>query len=125
MKISAVSVTTSDLTKTVSFYELLGFSFPPHKDEDHLEPKTPKGGARLMIDTKELVQEIIGDEPKHGNHSSFAIEYESSEEVDKIVDKIKLAGFTIIKEPWDAFWGQRYAIVCDPDGYKVDLYAKL
>jgi uncharacterized glyoxalase superfamily protein PhnB len=25
--------------------------------------------------------------------------------------------------PFDAFWGQRYATVLDPDGNHVDLYA--
>ena len=29
------------------------------------------------------------------------------------------------KEPWDAFWGQRYAEVLDPDGNVVDLFAPL
>ena len=28
-------------------------------------------------------------------------------------------------EPWDAFWGMRYAIVHDPDGNPVDLFAPL
>jgi uncharacterized glyoxalase superfamily protein PhnB len=27
--------------------------------------------------------------------------------------------------PWDAFWGQRYAVVHDPDGNAVDLFAPL
>ena len=26
-------------------------------------------------------------------------------------------------KPWDAFWGQRYAVLHDPDGHQVDLYA--
>jgi len=29
------------------------------------------------------------------------------------------------KAPWDAFWGQRYAQVLDPDGNSVDLFAPL
>jgi hypothetical protein len=29
------------------------------------------------------------------------------------------------KEPWDAFLGQRYAVVSDPDGNHVDLFAPL
>ena len=29
------------------------------------------------------------------------------------------------KPPWDAFWGMRYAIVHDPDGNPVDLFAPL
>jgi uncharacterized glyoxalase superfamily protein PhnB len=28
-------------------------------------------------------------------------------------------------EPWDAFWGQRYALLRDPDGVEVNLYAPL
>ena len=33
------------------------------------------------------------------------------------------AGFKAVKEPWEAFWGQRYAAVADPDGNQVDLFA--
>jgi hypothetical protein len=29
------------------------------------------------------------------------------------------------KEPWDAFLGQRYAVVADPDANHVDLFAPL
>jgi len=28
-------------------------------------------------------------------------------------------------KPWDAFWGMRYAVVHDPDGNGVDLFAQL
>ncbi len=126
MKIDAVGVTTSNLKRTVAFYQLLGFEFPEHKeDEDHLEPKTADGSARLMIDSKKLITELLGEEPKPGNHSSFAIRYPSAKEVDAIAKKVKDGGFKVAKEPWDAFWGQRYAVVEDPDGYQVDIYAPL
>ena len=32
------------------------------------------------------------------------------------------AGAEAHKEPWDAFWGMRYAIVHDPDGNSVELF---
>jgi len=35
------------------------------------------------------------------------------------------AGGAAHKEPWDAFWGQRYAQVKDPDGTVIDLFATL
>ena len=38
---------------------------------------------------------------------------------------VTAAGFHGEKEPWDAFWGQRYAQVRDPDGVPVDLFAAL
>ena len=78
-----------------------------------------------MIDTKNVVKDIIGEDPKPGNHSSFAIQYNSAEEVNKIITDVMSGGFKVIKEPWNAFWGQRYAVVEDPDGYRVDLYAPL
>jgi len=88
-------------------------------------PMTPDGSARPMIDSKKLLTELLGEAPRPGNHSSFAIHCDSPAEVDKTVARIKKAGFKVVTEPWDAFWGQRYAIVQDPDGYKVDLYAPL
>ena len=126
MKLDAVGVTSSNLYKTIDFYQLLGFQFPDVKDSDlHIEPITPDGSARLMIDATSIVRDIIGENPKPGNHSSFAIQYESPEQINTLVEKIKHAWYTVEKEPWDAFWGQRYAIVKDPDGYKIDLYARL
>lgn len=115
MKIDAVGVTTSNLKRTVAFYQLLGFEFPEYKeDENHLEPKTTGGSAQLMIDSKKLITELLGEAPKPGNHSSFAIRYDSAKEVDAAAKKVKDAGFKVTKEPWDAFWG-----------YQVDLYAPL
>ena len=41
------------------------------------------------------------------------------------VGALVAAGYQGGKEPWDAFWGQRYAQVFDPDGNSVDLFAPL
>jgi uncharacterized glyoxalase superfamily protein PhnB len=45
--------------------------------------------------------------------------------VDALYATITGAGFTGKKPPWDAFWGQRYACVLDPDGNQIDLFAAL
>jgi len=124
MKLAAVGVTTSNMKKTVSFYTILGFKFPNYNSEEgHVEAISPAGSVRLMIDLKQIIKDIINEDPKPGNHSIFALEYDSVEELNQIVIEVESAGFKSIKEPWDAFWGQRYAVVEDPDGYKVDLYA--
>lgn len=59
-----------------------------------------------MIDAKSVVKEIIGEDPQPGNHSSFAIEYDTPDEVNHMVDRLMQAHFTIVREPWDVFWGQ-------------------
>lgn len=126
MKLDAVGVSSKDIKKTIAFYILLGFEFPEIKEEEaHVESINGGQAVRLMIDSADLVESLIGEEPRPGNHSSFAVQYDTPQEVDAVTEEIKAAGFTISKEPWDAFWGQRYAVVEDPDGYKVDLYAQL
>lgn len=126
MKISAVAVASSNIKETVKFYTLLGFKFENFKeDEQHLEPITPDGSARLMIDSVEMIESILGYKPVPSNHSNFAIEYESAEKVNEAAKKLTDNGYTLTKEPWDAFWGQRYCVAKDPDGYLIDLYAKL
>jgi uncharacterized glyoxalase superfamily protein PhnB len=125
MKLNAVAVTAKNLKKSAEFYTLLGFVFPEFPEEEQHIETTPNNDAKLMIDSVEMTKDIIGEEPKPGNHSSFAVQYDSAEEVNAAAKKITEAGFTVSKEPWDAFWGQRYCIVQDPDGYKVDLYAAL
>ena len=49
----------------------------------------------------------------------------SPAEVDAKYLEITSAGHNGHKAPWDAFWGQRYAIIKDPDGHKIDLFAPL
>jgi len=78
-----------------------------------------------MIDSAELIENMLGASPVPPNHSSFALLCESPAQVDDVVKRVQTAGFEVAKEPWDAFWGQRYAIVKDPDGYMVDLFARL
>lgn len=126
MKIDAVGVASTNLHKTLDFYSLLGFKFAECKDdEQHVEAIVADGSLRLMIDSASLIKDIIGEDPKPSNISSFAIKCDSPEEVNTVAAKVKEAGFSVIKEPWDAFWGQRYAIVADPDGFKIDLFASL
>jgi uncharacterized glyoxalase superfamily protein PhnB len=126
MKFDAVSVTTTDMEAATSFYALLGFAFPTfERDAQHVEAITAAGEVRLMIDDRLLIKTLTGKDPAPATHSSFAIKCERPAAVDAAVLAIRNAGFAVVKEPWDAFWGQRYAIVADPDGYMSDLFAPL
>jgi uncharacterized glyoxalase superfamily protein PhnB len=60
-----------------------------------------------------------------GNQLGIAFECESPAEVDEAYARVTAAGFRGEKEPWDAFWGQRYAQLEDPNGVEVSLYAAL
>lgn len=126
MKIDAVAVTTTDMSRTIKFYSALGFEFSDAQEsEDHVEATRSDGGARLMIDTASFMKKMMNIEPRPANHSSFAILMDTPQDVSDVVARAAEAGGEIVKEPWDASWGQRYAIVRDPDGYMIDLFAPL
>jgi predicted enzyme related to lactoylglutathione lyase len=123
MEISAVGVSATDLRRAVAFYELLGFTFPPiESDTLHVESE---GVVRLMIDDASLLEELNGTPPRPGTASAFALLASSPAEVDEVAARVAAAGQTVVHPPFDAPWGQRYATVADPDGYRVDLYAPL
>ena len=77
-------------------------------------------------DSEEVIRSFRPDWARvTGNQLSLAFKCGSPEEVDELYARVVGAGFDGEKEPWDAFWGQRYAQLADPDGVPVDLYAQL
>lgn len=121
-----ISIVVEEMAPALRFYRRLGMKIPPGAaEEPHVEALTP-GGLRVAWDTRELMESIHGEwvEPV-GHRAVLAFECGSPEEVDELYREIVQAGYEGFKEPWDAFWGQRYAVVVDPDGSLVDLYAGL
>lgn len=125
MRLDAVGVPSKNIIKSIEFYTLLGFSFPEYTGEPHIEAVSKSGEVRLMIDAAAIIVDIFGHEPVPANYSTFALRYDSPAEVNATVKAAFDNGFTVVKEPWDAFWGQRYAVVQDPGGTLVDLFAVL
>jgi uncharacterized glyoxalase superfamily protein PhnB len=60
-----------------------------------------------------------------GHRVAVAFRCESPEEVDRRYRELYGRRRSRYKKPWDAFWGQRYAQVEDPDGTVIDLFAPL
>jgi uncharacterized glyoxalase superfamily protein PhnB len=124
-ELNAFGLVVGDMATSIRFYRLLGVDLPETPDEGHVEA-TLAGGARLMLDSEEVVRSFRPDWTRErGNQLSLAFECASPAEVDETYARAVADGFTGEKEPWDAFWGQRYAQLQDPDGVPVDLYAAL
>jgi catechol 2,3-dioxygenase-like lactoylglutathione lyase family enzyme len=123
MKIAAVAVSAADLSRAVAFYGLLGFRFPAlEADTKHVEAD---GDVRLMIDEAAFLTDLHGEPPRPSNVAGFAVLFDSPAEVDAAASRVAAAGHSVVTEPYDAPWGQRYATVADPDGYRTDLFAPL
>ena len=63
--------------------------------------------------------------PSGGHRVALAFTCASPAEVDETYAALVAAGVKGHLEPWDAFWGQRYAVVLDPDGNHIELAALL
>jgi uncharacterized glyoxalase superfamily protein PhnB len=121
-----IGIVVRDIPRAIQFYRLLDLPFPDAAEgEDYVEAKTPNG-YRISLNSEALDKKLTPDwEPPRGQRISLAFLCESPAEVDRTYAAIVKAGHVGKKEPWDAFWGQRYALVEDPDGSVVSLFAPL
>jgi len=123
-QMNAIGIVTGNMPEALRFYRLLGLEIEePKPDEPHVECALPNG-VRIMWDTEALIKQIDPNwvQPV-GQRIGLAFELPSPEGVDALYVQVLEAGFKGKAEPWDAFWGQRYAQVFDPDGNAVDLFA--
>ena len=126
MKLDVIGITVADMAEAIRFYRLLGIEVAePAVGEDHVEAIL-SSGIRIAWDTLELMKQLDPEwvEPT-GHRLGLAFLCEDPAGVDAAYQGILNAGFAGKKAPWDAFWGQRYAQVKDPDGNVVDLFAPL
>lgn len=125
MSLDAIGIIAKDPKQTIQFYELLGVKLIEAGGADHFEAKTPSG-VRIMVDSETLIKKINPDWTKTpGGGVVLCFKQETPAQVDQAYTSVVEAGFKSVKEPWDAFWGQRYSSVSDPDGNQIDLFAAL
>lgn len=123
--LDAIGLVVDDMARSLAFYRHLGLDLPPDADQQpHVEAPLP-GGLRLLFDTVETIRSFDPDwaPPTGGQRMGLAFRLENPAEVDRAYDQLVSLGYEGHKAPWDAFWGQRYAVVHDPDGNSVDLFA--
>ncbi|MFD2117487.1 VOC family protein [Paenibacillus yanchengensis] len=123
IKLDMVGIVVEDMKHTLQFYRTLGFSIAEEcNNENHVEIE--QGGVRLAFDTKQVAESVFGEwEQAVGHRIELAFLCDSPVAVDETYDQIVENGFTGHRAPWDAFWGQRYAIVQDPNGNLISLFA--
>jgi catechol 2,3-dioxygenase-like lactoylglutathione lyase family enzyme len=127
LRLDVIGLVVSDMAASIAFYRHLGFSFADGAEtEGHVETAL-HGGLRLVLDTIEIIHSFDpGWSPPSGGHRvALAFACDSPAEVDELFGSLVAAGYDGHLPPWDAFWGQRYATVHDPDGNAIELFAPL
>lgn len=121
-----IDIVVADMGAALAFYRTLGLPVPiGEEDADQVQVATP-GGATLGFLTETM---MTGHDPHWirpvGQRVTFACRCDSAEEVDETYARVTAAGHEGRQAPWDSPWGQRYAMLGDPDGNRVDLFAEI
>ncbi|MCU0685147.1 MAG: VOC family protein [Polyangiaceae bacterium] len=122
-----VGIVSFDLERSLRFYRLLGLTVPdPEPGSPYVEVITPNG-YRISWNAVSMVRDLdpAWTEPAGGERMTLAFKCDDPAEVDTVYERMVSAGYKSHTKPWDAFWGQRYAIVEDPDGNNINLFAPL
>ncbi|NED94716.1 glyoxalase [Phytoactinopolyspora alkaliphila] len=125
-RIAVIELVVADMGRSLAFYRRLGLDIPDEADaQPHVEVGLP-GGMRLAWDTVETIRSFTpGYEQPGVSQIALAFECDEPTDVDALYKELEQAGYAGERPPWDAFWGQRYATVTDPDENHVDLFAAL
>lgn len=125
-RLAGIEIVVADMAASLAFYRLLGLDIPADADaEQHVE--VDLGGVRLLFDLPSTITSFdpTWTPPSGGHRVALAFDCGTPDGVDAVWEAVTPAGYTGHLQPWDAFWGQRYAVLHDPGGSTVDLYANV
>lgn len=126
-RLDLIGLAVQDMARSLAFYRRLGLELPADADsEPHVETTLPSG-LRLAWDTVETVRSFDPEwtAPSGSPRVGLAFLLDTPADVDRAYEELTSLGYEGHKPPWDAVWGQRYAVVKDPDGNGIDLFAPL
>jgi catechol 2,3-dioxygenase-like lactoylglutathione lyase family enzyme len=126
VQFTVIGLVVADLSASLAFYRRLGVAVPTEYDPNHVQAPL-SGDVMLAWDPISTIRSFDPQwQPPTGSHRvALAFRCENPAEVDDVYADLVKAGAEGHKEPWDAVWGMRYAIVKDPDGNSVELFAPL
>lgn len=127
-RLELISIVVGDMEASLTFYRKLGLEIPDDVAvQPHVEIALPSG-IRLAWDTVETIRSFDHSwkvETTGARGVTLAFGCDGIDEVDATYEAMVADGYEGHLPPWDAFWGQRYAVLHDPDGNTVDLFAPL
>jgi len=120
-----INIVTTDMDASLAFYRRLGVEIPDRSPEwdPHHRSANVERGTDLDLDSAEFAREWDQGWRGGGRGGGCVIGFKlaTRDEVDRVFADLTGAGYRGQQEPWDAFWGARYAVVEDPDGNAVGL----
>lgn len=118
--VAQVNLVVTDLARAKEFWELLGWLSTPRHDKAAV--LTFPNGMNVVLHEPDFAR--LWD-PAYAGPAPGAtvldVNVPSRDAVDEAHARVVAAGFVSSVEPWDTFFGCRYAIVRDGDGHRIGL----
>jgi uncharacterized glyoxalase superfamily protein PhnB len=125
-----LNLVATDMDATLGFYRDLGVAIPESAvwrgdsggAAHHVDIGMPNG-VSFDFDSGELARLYNAGWAGSGAEGRTLIGFRvaTRDAVDETYARLTAAGHRGLQEPYDAFWGARYAIVEDPDGRQVGM----
>jgi uncharacterized glyoxalase superfamily protein PhnB len=126
--LNQLNIVAEDFEAMLAFYRRLGLPIPEGASHDgirHVEATLP-GGLTLEFDNPALARMYNAAWRRPAGSGGIVIGFRvaSREAVDRLYHELTAAGHEGRQQPYDTFWGARYAIVADPAGNDVGLMSE-
>jgi len=120
-----LNLVVEDMEATLGFYRALGLAIRVAPDGQHASAELANG-VTLECDAPSFVaQWDSGWRGTTGGGPVIGFSLPDRDAVDRTFAELTGAGHRAHQQPYDAFWGARYAIVDDPDGHPVGLMSPI
>ncbi|HUZ42887.1 MAG TPA: VOC family protein [Acidimicrobiales bacterium] len=118
--IDQVNLIVTDMEASVAFYRHLGLSIPDTAAAWQGHHRSADGaGIDLDLDSEKFARHW--NRGWSGGRAVIGFKVDSRARVDELHAELTGAGYRSQQEPYDAFWGARYAVIEDPDGNPVGI----
>jgi catechol 2,3-dioxygenase-like lactoylglutathione lyase family enzyme len=119
-----IHLVVDDMARSLTFYEHFGFKFPREAvTEPHVEAEM-KSGLVISWNRAGSVRTYAPDyRPGPHGRVALAFQQETPAAVDELFYELQELSYRVDRVPWDAPWGHRYAVVYDPDGNVIEIFA--
>lgn len=124
-----INLFVKDMAASIQFYRLLelevpdSFEWPAGSGAEHVDDMRSGNACFMAFDNHPMARiwNPRFDPDRRQGNVVIGLLVETRDDVDRLYEEVKAAGHPVGQEPYDAFFGSRYAIVIDPDGNQVGL----
>lgn len=120
-RVSLITLGTTDLARSRSFYEALGWTTGAEPDDDVVFFQTGGEMVLALWDRAKLAEDSCVEDGGGWGGVTLALNFASPAEVDAVIEEARAAGATIGREPAETFWGGYSGVFVDPDGHPWEI----